>query len=287
MNGPTQPRRHHTHPSHGGTLRSATPGRGYGYSLPGQRPAPPRRGDVPVGAIKAPDVASGTGLSAALVALPELRAGREFRPDGTVLFDAADPADRVYHIHRGQVRLYQINPGRDPAGDLEADPQGMRLVAVLRPGQWFGTAALAGLPAQGLRAVTHGDTVVSVVSADRLRGVLVERPGELLRLVCDVVRQDHEAREVAGSLLFEDCHRRLLSALVRLSDSAAAAPSPDREAKTVDLKITHMQLAQYIGVARETVSLALGDLRRKGLLATGRNRLTFDPDVLRAERNGG
>ena len=46
------------------------------------------------------------------------------------------------------------------------------------------------------------------------------------------------------------------------------------------LRITHQQLAQAVGVARETVSLALTQLRQRNLLRTGRNQLFFNPDVL-------
>jgi len=40
-----------------------------------------------------------------------------------------------------------------------------------------------------------------------------------------------------------------------------------------------------VGVARETISLALAQLRRRTLLRTGRNQLTFQPQALR-ESNG-
>ena len=47
------------------------------------------------------------------------------------------------------------------------------------------------------------------------------------------------------------------------------------------LRITHQQLAQAVGAARETISLALTQLRQRELLRTGRNQLFFNPDVLR------
>jgi len=77
--------------------------------------------------------------------------------------------------------------------------------------------------------------------------------------------------------VFDDCNSRLLKALVRFSRSAAAMPHGDG----VVLRITHEQLAQSIGVARETVSLALTQLRQQNLLRTGRNQLMFNPDSLR------
>jgi CRP-like cAMP-binding protein len=49
----------------------------------------------------------------------------------------------------------------------------------------------------------------------------------------------------------------------------------------VVVHITHQQLAQKVGVARETVSLALAQLRRRNVLRTGRNQLFFRPQNLR------
>jgi CRP-like cAMP-binding protein len=64
--------------------------------------------------------------------------------------------------------------------------------------------------------------------------------------------------------------------LLELAGSSAASASSEG----VVLHITHQQLAQKIGVARETVSLALSQLRRRNLLRTGRNQLTFNPSLL-------
>jgi hypothetical protein len=52
----------------------------------------------------------------------------------------------------------------------------------------------------------------------------------------------------------------------------------------VVLNITHSQLAQAVGAARETISLALTQLRHQNLVRTGRNQLFFNPDTLKRLR---
>jgi DNA-binding transcriptional regulator YhcF (GntR family) len=48
------------------------------------------------------------------------------------------------------------------------------------------------------------------------------------------------------------------------------------------LRITHRQLAEAVGAARETISLALTQLRHQNLLRTGRNRVVFQIDAMKA-----
>ena len=85
-----------------------------------------------------------------------------------------------------------------------------------------------------------------------------------------------QAREDAACLVFDDCNQRLIKTLLQFSRTAAATPHPEG----VVLRITHQQLAQAVGAARETVSLALTQLRQQNLLRTGRNQLFFNPEVL-------
>jgi CRP-like cAMP-binding protein len=66
--------------------------------------------------------------------------------------------------------------------------------------------------------------------------------------------------------------------MLRFSDSAAATT----DGENTVLHLTHEQLAQAVGAARETISLALTEMRHKNLVRTGRNRLIFNRDALRA-----
>ncbi len=185
---------------------------------------------------------------------------------GHVIHHPTDPATNVYYIHRGEVRLYQQGSDRD------------RLLGILGDGDWFGSAALARLPHHGRRAVAVSDSIISEVTVESLMSLLPVQPQAAEELVRQLASKLESARDDAGELVFADCNQRLIRTLIRFSSSAAASTSNDQE---VVLRITHDQLAQAVGAARETVSLALTQLRIRNLLKTGRNRLTFHPEVLR------
>ena len=184
----------------------------------------------------------------------------------TALYQPDEEARNIHFIHEGQVRTYQMGPNGS-----------RRLIEILGTNEWCGAAALAGAPSYGEVAIAAVPTTVSVVAADRLYGVLArdsEAAGDLIRqLACKL----GDYRQDASDLVFQDCNQRLVSALLDLSQSPAASASADG----VVLRITHQQLAQKVGVARETISLALGQLRKRNLLRTGRNQLHFNPQTLR------
>jgi CRP/FNR family transcriptional regulator len=222
-------------------------------------------------------------IDAALVADPRLQAQRQVVSGGTVLFDVETTAEEVFFVHRGQVWLNRVRRGREAGDQVEVATEcdDSRLVDIAGPGQWVGVAAVAGCPTHNSRAVAAGSTVVSRFRGERLLALLAERPGLLVRFTRGVALQLVAARREADSFVFDDCHARLIDTLIRLGQGAAASPTDDGR---VRLRVTHQQLAQCIGVARETVSLALGELRRQNLLQTGRNQLLFCPLALRSAR---
>src|SRR5438552_6367310 len=213
-----------------------------------------------------PTLTGTSSLFNELVANPNLGARRMSVAPGTVLYEPHTGAHNLYFIHRGQIRTYHV--GQEDYG---------RLIDILGPDAWFGEAALAKQATYGEQAIAVVPSVVSEIPAERFLSLLLGQPRAAVEVYRQLAAKLTAAREDAAGLVFDDCHSRLLKALVRFSRSAAATPHGDG----VVLRITHEQLAQAIGVARETVSLALTQLRQQNLLRTGRNQLLFNPEALR------
>lgn len=182
------------------------------------------------------------------------------------VYEPQDPATYIYYIRSGEVRTFQV--GDDGDG---------RLLEILGPGEWFNPAAFSTDQACGHRAIAATHSSIIRVPADRLLAELTRNAPAAGVLLKQFAERLQRAREDAASLVFCDCNERLIRTLLQLSQTVAATARPDG----VELRITHLQLAQAVGAARETVSLALTDLRKQNLLRTGRNKLYFDPQVLR------
>ena len=202
---------------------------------------------------------------AGLLREPALQPQRIQLPPKAVIYQPGDPAKDLYFIQQGQVRTYQ------------ASGTSRRLVEILGPNGWCGAASLARQQVYGEAAEAIVPTALTIVSADRLFAYLSMNALAAAELIHQLAAKLTAYREDAAGLVFEDCNSRLVRTLVTLSQSPAASHNADG----VIVHITHQQLAQKVGVARETVSLALAQLRRRNLLQTGRNQLIFKPQTLR------
>jgi CRP/FNR family transcriptional regulator len=202
-----------------------------------------------------------------LLADPTLGAVRRNLPPGDVLCEPTDAAEKLFFIQEGQARVYQVGPN-----------ESSRLVEILGPDDWFGIASLAEHAHYGARVVAVGPVTVWEVPAKPLLEALSTHPSTAVEMIKQLAAKHVATTAEASEMVFDDCNGRLVKALLRFSTSSAATPIGE---DSVVLRITHEQLAQAVGAARETISLALTQLRKQNLLRTGRNQLFFSPSVLK------
>jgi CRP/FNR family transcriptional regulator len=197
---------------------------------------------------------------------PSLGAVRRNVSPGQVLCEPNSPAENLFFIESGQVRVYQV----------ATDGNG-RLNEILGADDWFGASALAEHAQYGSRVVAVGPVTLWEVPSQSLLRFLAGQPIAAVELIKQLAAKHVAHMNESSELVFDDCNSRLIKTLLRFSTSSAATPIGD---ESVVLRITHEQLAQAIGAARDTISLALTQLRKQNLLRTGRNQLFFSPRVL-------
>ncbi len=190
---------------------------------------------------------------------------REFSR-GHVVHEPFDKAESIFLVESGEVRVFHI------FADGSA-----RMLDILGHDDWFGSAALAQLPSYGIRATATSPSAIWVIPSNVLLGELIHRGDLGVKIIEELARRLNHALVQASDLIYQDCRVRLINTLLRFSQSAAASES----AEGVALRITHSQLAQAVGAARETISLYISELRQQNVLRTGRNRVFFNPTLLR------
>ncbi len=191
---------------------------------------------------------------------------------GETIYFPGDPTN-VYFLKSGRVKLVYISP------------EGRKLtMAICRPGQPFGEFDTSSASGHRLLAKALTDVELCWLPRDVLLQLAQDHPQLGVRLVKWVGEQAREVQMRLEELLFADVPTRLVRLLLRLADEYGRKTP---EGLLIDLPLTHQEVAELIGSTRETTSLALGQLSKRGLLKRHRKHFLLpDPDALRGILQG-
>lgn len=186
---------------------------------------------------------------------------------GNTLVAAGDPAETLFVIVSGRVKLVSGGPG---GSELVAD--------VLGPGDYFGALPLLGqaVNEQRVDAITGG--CVLVTSTDEF-GALVSRfPSVAVAVLEDVSGRLRSAQARLHEAASAPVEARLASTLLTLS---ARFGSETEDGRTLGAPLSQEDLAALAGTTLETVNRVLASWRKRGWVTTGRLRLKInDPAEL-------
>ena len=167
-----------------------------------------------------------------------------------VIFAQADPADAIFYIHRGKVKLSVVSNGGKEA-----------VIALLGPGNFFGEGCLT---AQHLRMASA--TALSECSIMRLDKAMVvetlrQEPALSDLLLTYMLSRTIRIEEDLVDQLFNSSEKRLARALLLLANFGK-----DGQPETVIAKISQETLAEMIGTTRSRVSFFMNKFRKLGFI---------------------
>ena len=143
------------------------------------------------------------------------------------------------------------------------------LLEQLRPGALFSL----GLPTDEVsiahQAVAAAQTTLAQVSATELEEHLSAHPRSALVLLGELCRRSRELTQLVQMIgLTDNARSRLLLLLARLAQEQGHPTTIGRRKQPAIAipRLSHQQLAEYIGLRRETVTRELSKLRKVGLL---------------------
>lgn len=155
--------------------------------------------------------------------------------------------------------------GRLISTDTSADGRHL-IYELVQPGECDGVLSIFGRRTH--HTIAAVDSEVALVNRRRIEALVAAQPSFGLRLAEEVAKK-LEARERRLTLLgVQRAKERIALHLLELSQSNG---SPDAAEQHLDWDLTHQQLADMLGVRRETTTVALGDLQRDGVI-THRDR---------------
>lgn len=137
----------------------------------------------------------------------------------------------------------------------------------LSPGDTCVMSVLAGLyhDTSKVKAVAEEDSEILFIPVEKMQQLIRKHP-EWLNYIFQIYhKRFEELLDVVDAVAFKNMDERLLQFLQKRSQVL--------ESKT--LRITHEQLAQELGTAREVISRLLKKMEAEGLVELGRNRITL------------
>lgn len=172
---------------------------------------------------------------------------------GEAIFLRGDPADALFVLKEGTVKLSCVTEdGRELT------------LALISPKDVFGMLPLFGSAVQTYDAVALSEVLVCRVSAGALEDLIRRNPRialKFLRTLGEQLREYQGALEVAYT---KSAKERLALVLVKLAEQHGLRA---RLGVRINLRVTHQELANMIGVARETTSALMSELRHDGVIA--------------------
>ena len=188
---------------------------------------------------------------------------------GRLLVTQGDPATSVALISLGRVRLTRS------MSDGKALSLGYR-----GAGDVVGEVALGGVTSHRDSAIATEDVEALLVPVAVFKGLLSTDPAFSAAVVAMMVERHNDTEERLASLLFRNVEARLAEFLIKATTRWGI---PDPRGVLIAAPFTHQEMASMIGSTRETVTLTLGDLRRKGIIEIDRRRIVvLDREALRS-----
>jgi CRP/FNR family transcriptional regulator, cyclic AMP receptor protein len=178
-----------------------------------------------------------------------------------LLYLLGDPADYVYILKAGTVKT------------STCDETGKEVtLAILKPGDFFGVVeAFDGTPHTAYAEALE-DSMVAVIHQNDFVRRIREHPGLAFVFTRFLLRHFRTLESRVRDLVLRDAPSRLAHLLLDLGETTRF---PCRNRLRVDIKLTHQEMANVVGCARETVSTILGHFREQGVIRTHGRSITI------------
>lgn len=167
-----------------------------------------------------------------------------------VVFAQGEPADSVYYVQRGKVKLAIVSPRGKEA-----------VVAILNSGFFFGEGCLAGQPLRMATAVALTDCSIVRVRKSVMTRIIRQEPEFSEMFIAHLLSRNIRIEEDLVDQLFNSSEKRLARILLLLANFGK-----DGRPEEVISRISQQTLAEMVGTTRSRVSAFLNKFRKLGFV---------------------
>lgn len=190
---------------------------------------------------------------------------------GEIIFHEGDVGTALYVVRKGEVLIR-----------LSHEDGKEVVLSHLTRGDVFGELALLDGDPRSADAVAREPTQLLVLSRADFQRFIADKPKLVMNLLTGMSRLVRHVTQLVHDAAFLDVRARLARVLLELADSQGQQ-SPDGGV-AITSKLTQAELANLVGVTRESVNKWLRFYEKQGLLRNERGKLTLtDPNRLRED----
>jgi CRP/FNR family transcriptional regulator, cyclic AMP receptor protein len=184
-------------------------------------------------------------------------------PAGRVFYSPGDTGQVLFILKEGAVQLYRMSS------------EGRKLViARMEPVSIFGEMTCLGHGMYNTFAEATEDSLIYTMSCHDVERLLLANPKVAVRILEAVGERLVNAERQLEEIAFKGLIPRVAALLLRAADGDEVRG------------LSHQDLAERLGVYRETVTNALNELKNANILTVGRKQITI-VDRKRLERAAG
>ena len=184
--------------------------------------------------------------------LSKVGKGRTIVPcrKGQVIFRQGDPAEAVFYVQTGRIKLTVVSERGKEA-----------VVAVLNPDSFFGEGCLNGQALRLFTAAALIDASVLRITKKEMLRVLQAEPAFAARFMSYLLERNTRVEEDLVDQLFNSSEKRLARVLLLLANFGK-----DRQPEPILPKISQELLAEMVGTTRSRVSFFMNKFRKLGFI---------------------
>lgn len=189
-------------------------------------------------------------------------------PKKNIVFQEFDLGDSMYVILKGEVKVSTYSAeGREV------------VLALLGRGSFFGELSLLDEEPRSATVTTMEDAKFAHIRRRDLVPLLLDQPAITLKILGETASRLRRTSRVLERISSMDVPHRLFSYLV---DHCQRFNQPDNEGWYSTILPTHQLLADQLSTSRETISRAISQLKKDGILiqGSGRGKMRVNVDAL-------
>jgi len=176
---------------------------------------------------------------------------KNFARDQIVLFEE-DTANYMYIVYAGKVRIVKQNKeGRE------------QIITIHKKNEYFGEMSLLDGKTAPATVIAHEDAIIGLLSKKDFEQHLLSNEkirGKILDLLCSQLRDSWAMIKI---LSFNNAEQRIMAVLDRMHELYGVV---DDRGGLINVKLTHLQIANYASVTRETVTRVLNRLEKEAII---------------------